>query len=164
MIRRPPRSTLFPYTTLFRSLCRDRGVLRGGAALREAHSYAHLEDIGEDQGSHRVHDWHGGTRSQYHGQDTLCERLRRKNQRGQFVVVSSYWEGTAVRIDEPSLFHERMDKKMRGVFDIVGPVMIGPSSSHTAGAVRLGLMARAILGEEPVRGREIGRASCRERG
>ena len=29
--------------------------------------------------------------------------------------------------------------------------MIGPSSSHTAGAVRLGLMARAILGEEPVR-------------
>ena len=29
---------------------------------------------------------------------------------------------------------------MRGVFDIVGPVMIGPSSSHTAGAARLGLM------------------------
>ena len=38
---------------------------------------------------------------------------------------------------------------MRGVFDIVGPVMIGPSSSHTVGP--LGLMARAILGEEPVR-------------
>jgi len=37
---------------------------------------------------------------------------------------------------------------MHGVFDIVGPVMIGPSSSHTAGAVRLGLMARKILGEE----------------
>lgn len=40
---------------------------------------------------------------------------------------------------------------MHGVFDIVGPVMIGPSSSHTAGAVRLGLMARQVLGEEPVR-------------
>lgn len=40
---------------------------------------------------------------------------------------------------------------MRGVFDIVGPVMIGPSSSHTAGAVRLGLMARKILGETAVR-------------
>lgn len=38
---------------------------------------------------------------------------------------------------------------MRGVFDIVGPIMIGPSSSHTAGAVRLGKMARIILGEEP---------------
>ena len=36
---------------------------------------------------------------------------------------------------------------MHGVFDIVGPVMIGPSSSHTAGAVRLGLMARKILGQ-----------------
>lgn len=40
---------------------------------------------------------------------------------------------------------------MHGVFDIVGPVMIGPSSSHTAGAVRLGLMARAVLGEAAVK-------------
>ena len=40
---------------------------------------------------------------------------------------------------------------MRGMFDIVGPVMIGPSSSHTAGAVRLGLMAGKILGEQPVK-------------
>src|SRR2546427_3819692 len=29
MIRRPPRSTLFPYTTLFRSLCRDRFLRHG---------------------------------------------------------------------------------------------------------------------------------------
>src|SRR2546422_5501554 len=28
MIRRPPRSTLFPYTTLFRSLCRERAAAR----------------------------------------------------------------------------------------------------------------------------------------
>lgn len=35
-----------------------------------------------------------------------------------------------------------------GLFDIVGPVMVGPSSSHTAGAVRLGLAARRILGSE----------------
>lgn len=33
------------------------------------------------------------------------------------------------------------------VFDIVGPVMIGPSSSHTAGAVRMGRVARLLLGE-----------------
>lgn len=38
---------------------------------------------------------------------------------------------------------------MKGVFDIIGPIMIGPSSSHTAGATRLGKLARAILGEEP---------------
>lgn len=37
-----------------------------------------------------------------------------------------------------------------GVFDIIGPVMIGPSSSHTAGAARLGKMARSILGEVPI--------------
>lgn len=40
---------------------------------------------------------------------------------------------------------------MHGVFDIVGPVMIGPSSSHTAGAVRLGLIAGKILGEKAVK-------------
>ncbi|ADL08533.1 L-serine ammonia-lyase, iron-sulfur-dependent subunit beta [Thermosediminibacter oceani] len=41
------------------------------------------------------------------------------------------------------------------LFDIIGPVMIGPSSSHTAGAVRLGNMARNILGEEPRRARIV---------
>ena len=42
-----------------------------------------------------------------------------------------------------------------GLFDIIGPVMVGPSSSHTAGAVRIGLMARRLLQEKPVYG-EIG--------
>jgi L-serine dehydratase len=36
-------------------------------------------------------------------------------------------------------------------FDIIGPIMIGPSSSHTAGAVFLGQVARKILGEKPIR-------------
>lgn len=36
------------------------------------------------------------------------------------------------------------------VFDIIGPIMIGPSSSHTAGAVRIGKYARTILGSSPV--------------
>ncbi len=40
---------------------------------------------------------------------------------------------------------------MVSLFDILGPVMVGPSSSHTAGACRLGLMARAIFGEMPER-------------
>jgi len=39
--------------------------------------------------------------------------------------------------------------RTRSIFDIVGPVMVGPSSSHTAGAARLGLLAREILGERP---------------
>ncbi len=39
-------------------------------------------------------------------------------------------------------------------FDIIGPVMVGPSSSHTAGAVKIGNIARKLLGE-PVRRAEI---------
>lgn len=35
------------------------------------------------------------------------------------------------------------------IFDILGPVMVGPSSSHTAGAVRIGLISRQLLGETP---------------
>ena len=31
---------------------------------------------------------------------------------------------------------------MVDIFDILGPIMVGPSSSHTAGAVRIGRMAR----------------------
>ena len=37
------------------------------------------------------------------------------------------------------------------IFDIMGPVMVGPSSSHTAGAVRIGRMARHLLGSQPVK-------------
>ena len=39
--------------------------------------------------------------------------------------------------------------RQRSIFDIVGPVMIGPSSSHTAGACRLGELARAIFAKTP---------------
>ncbi|MEC4201259.1 L-serine ammonia-lyase, iron-sulfur-dependent, subunit beta [Bacillus paralicheniformis] len=39
--------------------------------------------------------------------------------------------------------------KYRSVFDIIGPVMIGPSSSHTAGAARIGRVARSVFGREP---------------
>ncbi|MGI6610421.1 MAG: L-serine ammonia-lyase, iron-sulfur-dependent subunit beta [Limnochordia bacterium] len=39
--------------------------------------------------------------------------------------------------------------RFSSVFDIVGPVMVGPSSSHTAGAARIGALARRVLGEIP---------------
>ena len=35
---------------------------------------------------------------------------------------------------------------MNSIFDIIGPIMIGPSSSHTAGAARLGKMQKLIKG------------------
>ena len=40
-------------------------------------------------------------------------------------------------------------KQFNSVFDIIGPVMIGPSSSHTAGAARIGKVVRHIFGEQP---------------
>ena len=37
------------------------------------------------------------------------------------------------------------------IFDIIGPIMIGPSSSHTAGAVRIGYVTRILLTEQAVK-------------
>src|SRR5438093_8487971 len=51
MIRRPPRSTLFPYTTLFRSPERRGVALLHGAALRAAHD-------GQAQLAHRRSEEH----------------------------------------------------------------------------------------------------------
>ncbi|MBB5149903.1 MULTISPECIES: L-serine ammonia-lyase, iron-sulfur-dependent subunit beta [Ureibacillus] len=39
--------------------------------------------------------------------------------------------------------------KFTSVFDIIGPIMVGPSSSHTAGAVRIGKVARDLFGKKP---------------
>lgn len=43
----------------------------------------------------------------------------------------------------------RLQDMAFSVFDVIGPSMIGPSSSHTAGAVRLGLVARTLCGGVP---------------
>lgn len=42
-----------------------------------------------------------------------------------------------------------MNEKYQSVFDIVGPVMVGPSSSHTAGAAKLGFAAGKLLPTRP---------------
>ncbi|MBF0714302.1 L-serine ammonia-lyase, iron-sulfur-dependent, subunit beta [Gemella sp. GH3] len=39
--------------------------------------------------------------------------------------------------------------KFRSVFDIIGPIMVGPSSSHTAGAARIGLFTRNLFNRSP---------------
>jgi L-serine dehydratase len=39
------------------------------------------------------------------------------------------------------------------LLDIIGPIMVGPSSSHTAGACRLGLLGRALVGGTPQKAR-----------
>lgn len=42
-----------------------------------------------------------------------------------------------------------MSSESWSVFDVIGPVMVGPSSSHTAGAARIGYFARIINGQQP---------------
>lgn len=44
-----------------------------------------------------------------------------------------------------------MNQDYKSVFDIIGPIMVGPSSSHTAGAARIGKVMRTIFGEQPER-------------
>jgi L-serine dehydratase len=42
-----------------------------------------------------------------------------------------------------------MSMRFKDVFSIIGPAMVGPSSSHTAGAVRIGRTARQLFGPMP---------------
>lgn len=51
--------------------------------------------------------------------------------------------------DLPQAEEKEVNADYKSAYEIIGPVMVGPSSSHTAGAVRLGNVARQILGEEP---------------
>ncbi|NGM84459.1 L-serine ammonia-lyase, iron-sulfur-dependent, subunit beta [Paenibacillus sp. 7124] len=45
--------------------------------------------------------------------------------------------------------------RFKDVFSIIGPAMVGPSSSHTAGAARIGRAARQLLGEIPLKAEVI---------
>src|SRR2546422_4089148 len=59
MIRRPPRSTLFPYTTLFRSARADGGARPAGNQRRPPLRGAPLEGRREDRKSTRLNSSHG---------------------------------------------------------------------------------------------------------
>ena len=54
---------------------------------------------------------------------------------------------TAMAINKPKKVNKVMNYK--SCFDIIGPIMIGPSSSHTAGALAIGLAARKLFGGTP---------------
>jgi L-serine dehydratase len=46
---------------------------------------------------------------------------------------------------------EKKELRYHSAFEIIGPIMVGPSSSHTAGAVRIGKVARDIFGQQPTK-------------
>src|SRR2546422_6921036 len=88
MIRRPPRSTLFPYTTLFRSrelACREvrRGALRAVGRRQDA-------DPPVDRKSTRLNSSHG-----YISYAVFC--LKKKKKRGLLCNMSRVWLVTFVR-------------------------------------------------------------------
>ena len=56
----------------------------------------------------------------------------------------------AARILDNHKIRGYCQRMVESVFEIIGPAMVGPSSSHTAGAIRIGLAARALLGDAPV--------------
>src|SRR2546422_2131087 len=78
MIRRPPRSTLFPYTTLFRSICGSRGPA-GRAARRSAHAARAPGRRGiRDRKSTRLNSSHG-----YISYAVFCLKKKKKKTKKQ---------------------------------------------------------------------------------
>ena len=49
------------------------------------------------------------------------------------------------------IFLEKGWEVLMNIFDIIGPIMVGPSSSHTAGAVKIGQIVRALIDGQPAR-------------
>src|SRR2546429_5235746 len=86
MIRRPPRSTLFPYTTLFRSQCRaDRSSAEKAAVSKSIRSKSR-EGKGsrEDRKSTRLNSSHG-----YISYAVFC--LKKKKRAQEKRRVSNTW-------------------------------------------------------------------------
>jgi L-serine dehydratase len=53
------------------------------------------------------------------------------------------------RVHRVSTTRARLLPNVVSLLDIIGPVMVGPSSSHTAGACRIGLLGRSLVGGTP---------------
>src|SRR2546426_3326947 len=67
MIRRPPRSTLFPYTTLFRSRDRNRDRIEQGSATRLEHDALrnHAQRVAGADAPHRPQRTRGGGKADF---------------------------------------------------------------------------------------------------
>src|SRR2546426_4854249 len=90
MIRRPPRSTLFPYTTLFRSLSADHGRPAGHGRAVGGHAVRGRE-LGQDRP--RPAARHGGLlRSEEHTSELqspcnlVCRLLLEKKKKNKYQI------------------------------------------------------------------------------
>src|SRR5258708_10534921 len=82
MIRRPPRSTLFPYTTLFRSLGRHRQRLAPGALEQEA-----AQGLQRSEAAHEI----GRATSELQSPDHLVCRLLLEKKKSNQLGYSTYY-------------------------------------------------------------------------
>src|SRR2546430_3164884 len=96
MIRRPPRSTLFPYTTLFRSAPRRRGDTSGsscGPFLREARPAAELQQASRHRSSSRSEEHTSELQSQ---SNLVCRLLLEKKKN---IITDSSTSSQSNHID-----------------------------------------------------------------
>src|SRR5258708_27458617 len=94
MIRRPPRSTLFPYTTLFRSarVRRDQSRGRGGAGARHrlcGRAHGALEPAGERVGARRSEEHTSELQSPDH---LVCRLLLEKKKKNYSMPKTIVWD------------------------------------------------------------------------
>src|SRR5947207_11127864 len=98
MIRRPPRSTLFPYTTLFRSSAGGRGARTARALRRLAHA-----------GLRRVRSEEHTSELQSHS-DLVCRLLLEKKKERKTARARSIQYGCLNKISSPASLYPRMEK------------------------------------------------------
>src|SRR2546430_9990461 len=99
MIRRPPRSTLFPYTTLFRSLDHRTDEVGHGATLGEEHVLGHaahdprlaaeLLHVGDQRDHHRSEEHTSELQSQ---SNLVCRLLLEKKKKTQVLRSHVYFQ------------------------------------------------------------------------
>src|SRR5260370_14386096 len=102
MIRRPPRSTLFPYTTLFRSGFIFTTALPPAVAAAARASIRHLQESSTER--RQLHQRVAATRSEEHTSELqshlnlVCRLLlEKKKQKTRTSYISSYITGTTTR-------------------------------------------------------------------
>src|SRR5256886_11615301 len=99
MIRRPPRSTLFPYTTLFRSRARVAGAARARVGGRPRRARHELHDVHRDQlcQAHRSEELTSELQSQ---SNLVCRLLLEKKNKqltiSHHVVIYNLYSNVTV--------------------------------------------------------------------
>src|SRR5258708_20847211 len=97
MIRRPPRSTLFPYTTLFRSACGARRPGRSGEFPGPGHRLAGQDRLRRDadRKSTRLNSSH-----QIISYAVFCLKKKKKLQKTVQLEILHMWEGYMTQYDD----------------------------------------------------------------